>query len=548
MKVNFIFVLLAVLASGLPAALAADPPEVLIGERLFLETRFAQYFQAHAADVNAPLAQGDPTVESTATTGAPLPGPFAGTSINCRSCHLVDEQLLTPGAGMRTYADFARQSPIPAREDGLAVTPRNSPSPVGAAPGIHPRLPLHFDGEFRDLPDLVAGTLTGRNFGWLPNERAAAVGHIANVIRNDDGRGALAQDLGGAYRHVLAGSAQVPVELLLPARFRIDVATASDEHILRVVSRLIAAYVGSLAFERDEDGFAGAPFDEFLLRNALPRVPQDETALAYSRRLARALRTDRRLSFVLPDEDATFAFHNQTFRFGSEELRGLRIFLREPGRQEDAGATGIGNCVACHTLPRLTDFQAHNTGVTQRAYDAVHGAGSFTTLPIPDLATRNASPDLYLPASPTHPLAVGPFRALATAGEPSYTDLGMWNIFANPDFSRRGQQRLLAKRICRAIGRERCQTSRRDPALLLDGAVALFKTPGLRDLGHSGPYLHDGSADTLEDVVQLYMEMSGLARAGAVRNAAPELAGVHLGPDDVAPLAAFLRALNVDYE
>lgn len=167
---------------------------------------------------------------------------------------------------------------------------------------------------------------------------------------------------------------------------------------------------------------------------------------------------------------------------------------------------------------------------------------------IPDLAARNASPDLYLPPSPAHPLAVGPFRALAAAGEPAYTDLGMWNIFANPDFPHRGQQRMLAKRICRAMGRARCRTSRRDPALLLEGAVGLFKTPGLRDLGHSGPYFHDGSADALEDVVQLYVEMSALARAGAVRNADPELAGVHLGPDDVAPLAAFLRALNVDYE
>ena len=126
MKVNFIFSLLVFqfLASGLPAARAADPAEVLIGERLFLETRFAQFFAAHAVDVNSPLAQGDPTVESTATTSAPFPGPFAGASINCRSCHLVDEQLLTPGAGMRTYADFARRSPIPAREDGLTVTRR----------------------------------------------------------------------------------------------------------------------------------------------------------------------------------------------------------------------------------------------------------------------------------------------------------------------------------------------------------------------------------------------------------------------------------------
>src|SRR5262245_30932462 len=69
----------------------ADPAEVAIGERLFLETRFAQFFFANSGgNANAVLATGDPTMDFTVTTTAPLPGPFAGTSINCRSCHLVD--------------------------------------------------------------------------------------------------------------------------------------------------------------------------------------------------------------------------------------------------------------------------------------------------------------------------------------------------------------------------------------------------------------------------------------------------------------------------
>ena len=35
----------------------------MLGERLFLETRFAQYFAAHSnGEVNQPLAQGDPTL------------------------------------------------------------------------------------------------------------------------------------------------------------------------------------------------------------------------------------------------------------------------------------------------------------------------------------------------------------------------------------------------------------------------------------------------------------------------------------------------------
>ena len=83
---------------------------------------------------------------------------------------------------------------------------------------------------------------------------------------------------------------------------------------------------------------------------------------------------------------------------------------------------------------------------------------------------------------------------------------------------------------------------------MLDGAVGLFKTPGLRDLGHSGPYFHNGSADTLEEVIDSYIQVSDLARAGALRNAAPELLAIRLSPADVGPLVAFLRALNEDYE
>ncbi len=113
--------------------------------------------------------------------------------MSCRACHLVDEHHLAPGGGNRTYADVARLSPIPAREDGLTTTPRNSPALVGIADRLLAPTVFHFDGEFRTLADLVMATLTGRNFGWLPVEHDAAVRHVAAVIREDDGRGALAR-------------------------------------------------------------------------------------------------------------------------------------------------------------------------------------------------------------------------------------------------------------------------------------------------------------------------------------------------------------------
>jgi hypothetical protein len=117
-----------VFATGTPGA------EASVGERLFVETRFAQFFKSYldaGGNVNDVLPVGDPVMDSTETTGpgVGLPGPFAGLSMNCRGCHLVDEHVGRSGGGMRTYTDFAKRSPIPGRGDGKGTAPRNSPPP-----------------------------------------------------------------------------------------------------------------------------------------------------------------------------------------------------------------------------------------------------------------------------------------------------------------------------------------------------------------------------------------------------------------------------------
>lgn len=67
-----------------------------------------------------------------------------------------------------------------------------------------------------------------------------------------------------------------------------------------------------------------------------------------------------------------------------------------------------------------------------------------------------------------------------------------------------------------------------------------FKTPSLRGLADSAPYMHDGSLATLEDVVEFY-------RVGGRANPAldPLLEPVEMTPADAANLAAFLRALSL---
>ena len=518
---------------------AADPAEVAIGERLFFETRFAQYFFAHSGgNVNAVLAVGDPVVATTRTRDGVIPGPFAGQSINCRACHMVDDTKDVPGGGSRSYADFARQSPIPARDDGRTTAPRNSPSLVNASLARSGPFVLHFDGEFPDAAALARGTLTGRNYGWLPDEARIAVAHIARVVREDDGTGGLAQRFGGSYRRVLgAVDPALPPEFRLAHRYRLDVDHASDETIVGRVARLIGAYVASLEFAQDDGAFTGSPYDRFLVKNHLPTKPDEhEPPVFYRARLRQYLRNLDAPDFVSAD-DGAFALHAQPFAFGVLELEGLRIFL-DPAR---------GNCAACHVPPAFTDFGFHNTGVAQLDYDATHGEGAFAALAIPDLAARGADLEAFLPPSAAHPRATEPFRALVDVARPGRVDLGLWNIYRNPAVSDRRHQRGLDRLVCASL--ERRSTCRRlDASARLDAAIAVFKTAGIRDLGHSAPYLHTGKADELADVVRLYAKASALAHAGMLRNAAPELRHMTLGETDIAPLAAFLRALDEDYE
>jgi Di-haem cytochrome c peroxidase len=311
----------------------ADPAEVAIGERLFLETRFSQFFAAQSAgNANAAFSSGDPSVNQTVTTGSPQPGPFAGQAMNCRACHLVDEH--NAALKNRTYADFARRSPIPSRTDGRTLTARNSPPLVNASLPRPGGILLHFDGEFSSGRELAIGTLTGRNFGWLTTEKSAAAAHIAHIIRDDNGTGDLAQGFGGSYASVLAAADTVPVELRLPKPYRVDVGKATDEQILAAVGRLLEAYMNSLTFAQDERGqFNGSPYDVFLEKNGLPRAPRrGESATAYTRRLLAAISKITEPKWVT-NADRTFNIHNQDFAFGPTELNGLKIFFHGIGHQ-----------------------------------------------------------------------------------------------------------------------------------------------------------------------------------------------------------------------
>jgi cytochrome c peroxidase len=66
-----------------------------------------------------------------------------------------------------------------------------------------------------------------------------------------------------------------------------------------------------------------------------------------------------------------------------------------------------------------------------------------------------------------------------------------------------------------------------------------FKTPTLREIWRTAPYMHDGSLATLNDVIEYY-------DGGGVKNPRldPKLSALQLSPLEKADLAAFLKSLT----
>jgi cytochrome c peroxidase len=66
-----------------------------------------------------------------------------------------------------------------------------------------------------------------------------------------------------------------------------------------------------------------------------------------------------------------------------------------------------------------------------------------------------------------------------------------------------------------------------------------FKTPTLREIGRTAPYMHDGSAATLEDVIEYY------DRGGNRNNSLdPEIRPLHLSVEEKRSLISLLRSFS----
>src|SRR3989441_66816 len=90
-----------------------------------------------------------------------------------------------------------------------------------------------------------------------------------------------------------------------------------------------------------------------------------------------------------------------------------------------------------------------------------------------------------------------------------------------------------------SIGPLNLPLSAADPA----GAQGAFKTPGLRNVELTGPYMHNGGMATLEQVVDFYSRGGDFAKENAAVLSS-RIKNLGLSADDKAALVAFMKALT----
>ncbi len=150
---------------------------------------------------------------------------------------------------------------------------------------------------------------------------------------------------------------------------------------------------------------------------------------------------------------------------------------------------GKAACVACHSGPTFTDDLFHNTGVPQVGdHVPMMDSGRFT-----DVATLLASP----------------YR-----GDGALSD--------DP-----------------VAGAEMLAGVTQDPA-----DKGKFRTKALRDVAETGPYMHNGSLKTLEEVVHFYNLGGGSTGFDGTKD--PKMVPLNLTPAEEADLVAFQKQLTGD--
>ena len=276
------------------------------------------------------------------------------------------------------------------------------------------------------------------------------------------------------------------------AAYDVNPAEIGKAEVIDRAAKAIADYI------RTQKSARTTPYDRFVQVNGLSTKPvQGEDRKMFAGRiLGEVAAMEKRRALKL------------TTGFGPEAVKGLKLFFRT------SGTGSIGNCASCHAPPLFTDFSFHNMGISQSEYDRLNGDGAFAALEIPDVGNARR-PSAH-------------FREIPAKRRPEFADLGHWNFV---DLKSSPQRR----------------TDESDDQFLRR-MIASFKTPSLRNLSFTQPYMHNGGFTTIESALSELMRLSELARAGRVRSADEELGRIRITEADIPLLVSFLNTLNENFK
>jgi len=209
-------------------------------------------------------------------------------------------------------------------------------------------------------------------------------------------------------------------------------------------------------------------------------------------------------STLVSDDTPFDHFANGDHDALSEEARhGLKIFLNE------------GKCINCHEGPEFTGATVSalrgarsNEPDFIEFMDMQRGPTAFYDNGFYNIGVRPTLEDLGVGAS--HPL-FGPL---------SYTRQRQNGRDVGQDISVPGNARVA-----------------------VDGA---FKTPGLRNIELTGPYMHNGGMKSLTEVVEFYTRRADFFKQN-IRDLDPDVDGISElqdNPEDIAAVVAFLKSLT----
>ena len=229
-------------------------------------------------------------------------------------------------------------------------------------------------------------------------------------------------------------------------------------------------------------------------------------------------------------------------QFGTRELAGLNVFV------------GKGRCINCHGGPELTNASVRNAQNGNNIIEpmlmgdrrpAIYDNGFYNigVTPTLDDRGRGGANPFGQPLASTRQFL---FEALGIQDIP-FDIIGapIRNLVARPGhvlgFLDEDTGEFIP--VCEDLdGDGRCGTD--DDILLRRVAVdGAFKTPGLRNVGLTGPYFHNGSMATLMEVVEFYDRGGNFCRLNQA-DLDPDIQPIGLSPNEKQALVAFLLALT----